>query len=257
MIIKLIYKIKNFLMKRYYDINTSDSLIKDLLNSRDIESFEKCFLQYLSFINKDKTKVSAVYRLKNCESTLFSSFISLCPIIDEFIFVNNNSDDNTMKEINRCVSVCEELNIKYKVSQYSINLAKQGSSYCDSIKINPEMSLAKYYNYCFDLASNDIVMKADANMLFLPKSYKAILKKLENNDLIQYRGINFVGRKMGFETYIYNKKILPEYLDGDFCEYLPTKSVYSLKEIYLSRIYPKLFIHMKYFSKEFLINKVN
>ncbi len=81
-----------------------------------------------------------------------------------------------------------------------------GNGYLDRLRDNPNGSLAKFYNYCFSLASSEYVMKWDAHGLMFPEGINNIQKAIKlEPDCIYFNGLEFYGKSLNREIRIYKK----------------------------------------------------
>ncbi|WP_039987531.1 glycosyltransferase family 2 protein [Vibrio owensii] len=196
-------------------------------------------------ITKSRNQISAVYRVKNGGRFLESSILSIAPLCTEIIVVDNNSTDNT-KQIVDSISlkfkgVCE---IKYFI--YDNELSPAGRGYYDKVKINPESSLAKFYNFAFSKASCEYIMKVDAHLIYLPSIIPVIQKKLERKPkIVKYGGRELYGLTLGLETYIFRKDLGVYFEDEMEYEVIHFNQKISKSEKLKSYIFKPAFIHIK------------
>ncbi|WP_283392569.1 glycosyltransferase [Photobacterium phosphoreum] len=219
--------------------------------------------EFQSNINKNKKlipSISAVYRVKNAESCLELSILSIASICSEIIIIDNNSSDKTLviaKKIQQNLSsVCE-----VKIYAYKNNLSIAGDDY--KIGLTTESSLANYYTYCFSKATCDYVMKCDAHLIYTPQSLVKIQKKLkEKRRVIIFRGVELYGMKLSYERYIFKNDNSFKYIDGDCYEELVFDYKLSKIEQIRSTILTPCFIHVKrscyinYIGSDCLVNKL-
>ena len=240
-------KIKSKIFSFYYDINTRSKFLSDNLQGNDLPSFKnKVKGKLFKWSQSNKVNISAVYRIYNAEDFLYLSVSSIVPFVDEIIFVDNASTDSTLKTIEKCILLCDQYRVQYKLAHYNKKVNSQGVNYKMALVQNPEGSLADYYNFSFDLASNAFVFKIDAHMIMHPESFKSIYNSLEKNKVAYIRGANIYGRKMTYEPRLYHKDLSKGYYDSEFFEKLDL-NVSTLTK-YKSRIYRKAYWHVGLYS---------
>jgi glycosyltransferase involved in cell wall biosynthesis len=189
--------------------------------------------------------ISFVYRLKNADPFLELSVASIIPIANEIIFVDNGSEDHTLDVIQRLILRYSD-KVNFKVENYPHDVCRQGPDYADALKLNNIGSLASYYNFCFNIASNEWVFKIDAHKILLPESYDLILDKiLKGNQFIFLRGYDLHGRNISYEPLLYNTCNGVNYVDGKYFEQLDYKKHLNDVDIYNGRIEKPCFLHVK------------
>ncbi|MGM7317978.1 hypothetical protein [Idiomarina sp. ST10R2A5] len=244
----LFLRIKNFILGRLHSINLSPRFIEDKAESTDLSEFEKGF----GIKATDRPfEISAVYRLSHESEFLTASVMSIASLVSEVIFVANNSDEATLRVIEKLIDYLGTIGIRTKLIFFNKEVASQGINYKKDIE-NGKVSLSDYYNFCFSHATSEYVMKVDGTMIMLPQAKHEIEKKLKFNDFVQYRGISFFGRKMSYETYLYKNGMF-RYVCGDYFERLNVSELAERKNIYRSRIHKRLYIHMKYYKMKYYL----
>ncbi|HIF9319184.1 glycosyltransferase [Photobacterium damselae] len=187
--------------------------------------------------------ISAIYRVKNASSFLECSILSVAPICNEIIIVDNGSSDDTLVIANKLKDKLSGV-CSVKIFEYNKKLAIAGDNY--RINLTSDSSLANFYSYCFSLASSDYVMKCDAHLIYLPSALRKIQKKLESGRrVIIYKGIEIFGMKLSFERYIFKNDNSFMYRDGDLYEELVFDYNLSKLEQIKSMIFSPCFIHIK------------
>ena len=186
---------------------------------------------------KPKRNVSAIFRVKNCESSLLPSFFSLAPLLHEVVFVDNLSTDKTMQVIENLEAVCKQIGIKCVISEYNTPIARHGIGYSQEIKDRPEASIAKYYNYAFSLASSEYLMKADANLIYFPKAIARFSHLIDNKrPLVRYRGCEIFGKTMAYEPSIVHETLFDGFIDSEKYEVIKLRDrlqKYNPRNFYL------------------------
>ncbi|RXS43029.1 glycosyltransferase family 2 protein [Idiomarina sp. 29L] len=244
----LLLRLKNFILGRLYSINLSPKFIEDKAESIDLSQFEKGFC--IKAIKKP-FEISAVYRLSDESEFLTASVMSIASLVSEVIFVANNSDEATLRVIDKLMVYLKSVEVRAKLVFFNKEVANQGLNYKKDIR-NGKISLSDYYNYCFSHATSEYVMKVDGTMIMLPQAKYEIEKKLKSNDFVQYRGISFFGRKMSYETYLYKNSMF-KYVCGEYFERLNVNEVAKRKDIYRSRIHKRIYLHMKYYKIKYYL----
>ncbi len=126
----------------------------------------------------DVGKISAVIRVKNGSEYIEASVLSIAMLATEIVIVDNNSTDETLAIANKLKEqldgVCE-----VNIYSYGNKLEIAGTGYLDKVKNNPSGSLADFYNYSFNLAKCEYVMKWDAHAIMLVNGVNSIQKLLK------------------------------------------------------------------------------
>ena len=207
---------------------------------------------------KPERSVSAVFRVKDCESSLLPSFLSIAPLLTEVIFVDNLSTDKTMDVIRKLEAICNEVGIKCVINEYETRIARHGEGYKQELKSRPEASIAKYYNHAFSLASSEYLMKADANLIYFPKAIARFTQMIDRKrPLIRYRGCEIFGKTMAYEPSIFHESLFDGFVDADKYEVVKLRDnnqKYNPKNFY----YQPAFIHYRrLFDYANVVNKKN
>lgn len=198
----------------------------------------------LARIMKNRQKlptVSAVYRVKNAAPFLESAVSSVAPFVSEVIIIDNNSHDET-------TSIAKKLQQNFagfceiKLFSYPQPLAQAGDGYAGTIEKNPEQSLATFYNFCFGKATQDYVMKADAHCIYQPARLLELQDKLKRQpDILYFRGIELLGKKLSIEPYLFKRSLSFSYIDSTQYELLRFNNKALKKAVTLKPV----FIHIK------------
>ncbi|HDM8070130.1 glycosyltransferase [Vibrio harveyi] len=195
----------------------------------------------------DVGKISAVIRVKNGSEYIEASVLSIAMLATEIVIVDNNSTDETLAIANKLKEqldgVCE-----VNIYSYGNKLEIAGTGYLDKVKNNPPGSLADFYNYSFNLAKCEYVMKWDAHAIMLVNGVNSIQKLLKKGpDSITFRGLEFYGKRMDYEMRIYKQELGLTYYDDELFEMIDFKNKPSSS---ISRSYIKrpAYLHLKRLS---------
>ena len=237
---------KNEDFNNYYNevkkINTNDKLlnfmIEDIYKSKINNGYigrKNVFLIEEVLIDLKLTKpklddgISLIIRAKNEEKNIKICIESVVDLVDEIIFVNNNSTDNTLQ-------IIEELELKYKnikVYNYFINVNRVGIEHENALKVNDKNTLGNFYNWCLFKSTKKNVIKWDADFICIRNNFKQMVNdykiRFKNNKYaLWFSGytlfINKYNKYINLKSY-YNEFRLFSYLndfkwyDGDLCEF--------------------------------------
>ena len=200
-----------------------DSLFKDSLSERN-----------------NLPGVTAVYRVKNAEEFLRGSLISIIPLAQEIVIVDNGSTDNTKEVIDRFTREYGSL-VSVRYYEYDKRIGRAGAGYRKELEEYPDRSIASFYNFCFSKATKDYVVKVDAHLIYSLNRIRQIQKSLSSGyDIIYYRGLEYLGKILSVEPYVFKRNISWEYFDSESYELLKFNGKYRRKFI----VNPA-FIHIK------------
>ena len=242
-----IYSIDTF-KKKYFDTNITNAFdIIEWMNSGIYRSLENkdnriigrdivnniyevlIDLSYPYSKNKLTSGISLIIRAKNEEYNLKFCIESVVDLVDEIIFVDNNSTDQTYNIMKK---YAEKYN-KIKLYQYNINVSKVGVEHQQSIKNNDKNTLGTFYNWCLSKATKYNVFKWDADFICIRDNFIQLVNKYNLNVRNDKFAIWFTGKTL-FEnnnnyylnyTSFYNEFRIFSYknnfcwYDGDICEY--------------------------------------
>jgi glycosyltransferase involved in cell wall biosynthesis len=196
-------------------VNNIYEVLIDLNNKKSKESLEK--------------GISLVIRAKNEELNIKYCIESVIDLVDEIIFVDNNSSDKTY-------SLVEEYaknNNKIKLYQYNINVSKVGIEHQTAIQNNNKNTLGTFYNWCLSKVSKINVFKWDADFLCIRNNFKQLvdnfnLRVREDKFAVWFTGNTLFEKNNNFYLNInsyYNEYRIFSYknnfcwYDGNTCEY--------------------------------------
>ena len=106
---------------------------------------------------KEKLKpgISLIIRAKNEEYNIKHCIETVVDLVDEIIFVDNNSTDNTY---NLVKEYCNKYS-NIKLYQYNISVSKVGVEHTKAIKEDNKNTLGTFYNWCLSKATRYNVFK--------------------------------------------------------------------------------------------------
>ena len=199
----------------------------------------------LENINKNilEKGISLIIRAKNEEDNIKNCIESVIDLVDEIVFVDNNSTDNTYKLVEEYSKIYN----KIKLYKYNINVSKAGIEHSKAIKNSNKNTLGTFYNWCLSKATKYNVFKWDADFICIRNNFIQLVNIYNLNTRSDKFAIWFTGKTI-FENnnnyYINDNSFYNEYrifsykndfkwYDGDICEYT---------EPYLSKCYQ----HKKY-----------
>lgn len=179
--------------------------------------------------NKLEKGISLIIRAKNEECNLKYCIESIVDIVDEIIFVDNNSTDNTYE-------IMKKYTLKYnniKLYQYNLDVAKVGIDHNIAMNSKNKNTLATFYNWCLSKSTKYNVFKWDADFICIRNNFVQLIDKYNLRTRNDKFAIWFTGKTL-FENnnkyYLNNSSFYDEYrifsyfnnfcwYDGDTCEY--------------------------------------
>ena len=179
--------------------------------------------------NKLEDGISLIIRAKNEECNIDQCINSVIDLVDEIIFVDNNSTDSTYNFVKKY----SEKYDKIKLYQYKINVNRVGIQHQEAIKNNNRNTLGTFYNWCLSKSTKKNVFKWDADFICIRNNFNQLvdtynLRKrddkfaiwftgstlFENNDNIYLNPNSFYN-----EFRIFSYKNHFSWYDGEVCEY--------------------------------------
>ena len=155
-------------------------------------------------LNLEKPKLefglSLIIRAKNEEKNIKLCIESVVDLVEEIIFVNNNSTDNTS------LKIINELALKYKnikVYNYFIDVNRVGIEHENAIKNNDKNTLGNFYNWCLSKSTMKNVVKWDADFICIRNNFKELI----NNYNIKNKNNKYALWFSGYTLFM-NKKLL-------------------------------------------------
>ena len=218
-------KLLKFLENDVYDIN----LNKKYIGRKNVFFIEEVLLD----LEQEKPKlfegVSLIIRAKNEEANVKLCIESVIDLVDEIIFVNNNSDDKTLEIIDKLA--LEYKNIK--VYNYFIDVNKVGIEHQRALKNNDKNTLGNFYNWCLSKSTMNNIIKWDADFICIRNNFKSMIdnykiKNKNNKYALWFTGYTLFNDKNSYYINLnsyYNEYRLFSYkndfkwYDGDLCEF--------------------------------------
>jgi glycosyltransferase involved in cell wall biosynthesis len=192
--------------------------------------------------NRDSLpNVTAVYRIKNAEEFISLSIQSMIPLASEIVVVDNGSVDDTESIVIKLQKQYSEI-VSIKYYKYDQTIARAGIGYAAEIAEDPKKSIADFYNYCFSKATSDYVMKVDGHCLYSLNRILEVQGHLKNNvDILYFRGVEYLGKRLSIEPYLYKRSLDFIYEDEECYEILKFKD----KQLKKATLLAPVFIHIK------------
>ena len=229
--IDILHKLKNEQDILYFikqDVYTFE-FNKNYIGRKNVFFIEEVLIDLEKPKPKLKNGVSLIIRAKNEEKNIKVCIESVVDLVDEIIFVNNNSTDNTLKLI-------EEYALKYpkiKVYNYFINVNKAGTQHAEAIKNNDKNTLGQFYNWCLSKATMKNIIKWDADFICIRNNFKRMLKNYDVINKNEHYALWFTGytlfinqQKCFINLYSYYDEFRLfsyengyKWHDGELCEY--------------------------------------
>jgi len=185
--------------------------------------------------------ISLIIRAKNEEININYCINSVIDLVDEIIFIDNNSSDKTLDLIK------QYKNNKIKIYEYKINVSKVGIEHNQAIKNNNYNTLGNFYNWCLSKSTKNNIFKWDADFICLKYNFIQLvniynLRNREDKFAIWFTGCTLFENNNKFyinpdsyynEYRIFSFKNNFCWYDGEVCEYTePYINSCDLKYIY-------------------------
>lgn len=215
----------NFLREDIYKLDIN----KHYIGRKNIFIIEEVILDLELEKPKLEEGISLIIRAKNEEKNIKLCIESVIDLVDEIIFVNNNSDDKTLELINSYA----EIHNKIKVYNYFLNVNRVGIEHKNALKNNDKNTLGNFYNWCLSKATKTNIIKWDADFICIRENFKSMInnykiKKKHNKYALWFSGytlfINDSNYYLNLDSF-YNEYRLFSYennfkwYDGDLCEF--------------------------------------
>lgn len=192
--------------------------------------------------------ISLIIRAKNEELNLKYCIETVVDLVDEIIFVDNNSTDETYKIMQKYANQYNNI----KLYQYNINVSKVGVEHEMALKTNNMNTLGTFYNWCLSKATRYNVFKWDADFICVRNNFKQLVDLYDLREREDKFAIWFTGKTI-FEDnnkyYLNDKSFYNEYrifsykngfkwYNGNTCEYTePYINVCDFKYKYIHPLF--------------------
>lgn len=137
--------------------------------------------------------LSMIIRAKNEAHNIENCIRSIAPHVDEVIFVDNGSTDNTRLIVEKLQK--EYFNIK--VYSYPVVIPRAGEDHAKAVFNHSTNTLGHYYNWCLEKSTMVNFAKWDADYVCISENFKEMLKMYN----LRRRGDNFSLWFSGLEVY--------------------------------------------------------
>jgi glycosyltransferase involved in cell wall biosynthesis len=173
--------------------------------------------------------LSLIIRAKNEELNIEQCIESVIDLVDEIIFVDNGSTDNTYQLVKKYAAIYS----KIKLYSYNIAVSKVGVEHKAALESEHKNTLGTFYNWCLSKATFNNVFKWDADFICIRNNFQNMVdlynlrlrtdkfalwctgKTLfENNGLYYYNHSSFYNE---FRVFSYKNNF--KWYDGEVCEY--------------------------------------
>jgi len=146
---------------------------------------------FLYWKNKKK-RISAMIRVKNGEDFLEASVLSIASVVDEVVFINNQSSDNTSEIIDSLALHLKD-QLLIKKFEYNYNVVRVGEESFILQKKEPRSPCLthNFYNWCVKQCSCPFILKWDDDMIATPELLKEIKSfKISSFLEMEFSGVN-------------------------------------------------------------------
>ena len=214
-----------------YIKETNDEKDYTIIGRNVVNNIYEVLLDFDNSYNRELIKpgISLIIRAKNEELNIKYCIESVADLVDEIIFVDNNSTDNTYNLVKEYQKIYDNIRL-YK---YNIIIPKVGIEHKNAIEIKSKNTLGSFYNWCLSKSTRYNVFKWDADFICIRNNFKQLVNKFNLRERNDKFAIWFTGKTI-FENndnfYLNNKSFYNEYrifsykngfcwYDGNTCEY--------------------------------------
>ena len=207
--------------------------VKNNINSFTLSSVNNISEVLIDLEKLHNTKlekgISLIIRAKNEELNIKYCIESVIDLVDEIIFVDNNSTDKTYEFVEKYRKKYD----KIKLYKYNINVTKAGNDHSNAIKDLNKNTLGTFYNWCLSKATKYVVFKWDADFICIRNNFIQLvdiyhLREREDTFAIWFTGktlfenknIYYINDNSYYDEYrIFSYKNKFKWYDGDVCEF--------------------------------------
>ena len=173
--------------------------------------------------------ISLIIRAKNEELNIPHCIESVVDLVDEIIFVDNGSTDNTYKLVEEYDKIYNNI----KLYKYNIKVTRAGEDHKSAMERDDKNTLGLFYNWCLSKATYYNVFKWDADFICIRNNFIDLVKLYNLKNRNDKFAIWFTGKTL-FECdnsyYINYKSFYDEYrifsylndfkwYNGEICEF--------------------------------------
>ncbi len=148
---------------------------KNSIGRKNVYMIEEVLIDFDLHRPKLMDGISLIIRAKNEEKNVKLCIESVIDLVDEIIFVNNGSTDNTLKIIE---TLAEKYN-KIKIYNYFINVNRVGKEHEIAIKNGDNNTLSNFYNWCLNKSTMKHVIKWDADFICIRNNFRSMVDNLK------------------------------------------------------------------------------
>ncbi|MFU0853887.1 hypothetical protein ACM26X_17495 [Kluyvera cryocrescens] len=187
-----------------------------------------------------KNGVAAIIRAYPQNNPLLMAVRSIIEHVDQVVIVfNGEKNVDFDKLLADQLAFQPQLADKIKIDVYLNRIQKTGDDYYQSVYEDPDLSIARFYNFAFSLSDFETVVKWDDDMI--PCNHKkAFRTPCRLVKAISYDGYDATGRTTtSMEPRIFKLRKNVKYFDSDFCERINLGL--GIKWKYFKKVY----VHLK------------
>ncbi|HHF3287749.1 glycosyltransferase [Vibrio alginolyticus] len=244
-LIKDMYLYMTSILKRNKKISEELFLFSSGKGQLNRNEFDVAVGKEISLVHeraKSLPSISAIYRVKNGAEYIESAILSVAPLVTEIIVIDNGSKDETKSIVAKLKKELRGI-VRIEIHDYTIKTVLAGDGYYERVKLNPEGSLAKFYEYCFSLGTSEYLMKCDAHYVFTLKGLISLQDKLKYSpDVINFSGCEIYGKELDYEPSLFRRDSGYKFVDKEKWEKL---EIPNAESIY---VYSPVFLHVKRLS---------
>lgn len=189
--------------------------------------------------------ICAVIRATPQYQPLILSINSIIHHVDQIVIAFNGETPENFEET--AIEILGNNSFKkIKLINYKTPILPPGINYYSEVKKNPELSIAKFYNFAFSASDYNTVIKWDDDMLAINHEYFIKTPKYIYSSLF-IDGLDINSKKTTYmEPRIFILRNKVGYFDSDFCERI------NLGLSLGKKIRKKCYVHLKLVRKNFM-----